>query len=191
MAAAADLDHRPRGQLAGGPAVDGQGRVQTTIFASRVGSDSSGYGVPTSLVREELGVAQGHRKTLLNALRPVADSFGRVVKLFSTSLQGDAWGGFFTMLADLGPQIQEAYGRAFISFLEALATILTVTAPYALRFADANATVIVTEREAIVWRASDEAIAAGVSPPFVVRPGLIVEMLALYDDLRRREAPRG
>lgn len=41
----------------GGPAVDGQGRVQTTIFASRVGSDSSGYGVPTSLVREELAGA--------------------------------------------------------------------------------------------------------------------------------------
>jgi S1-C subfamily serine protease len=41
----------------GGPAVDGQGRVQTTIFASRVGSDASGYGVPTSLVREELAGA--------------------------------------------------------------------------------------------------------------------------------------
>lgn len=73
------------------------------------------------------------------AMVALADSFGRVVKLFSTSLQGSAWGGFFTMLADLGPQIQEAYGRAFVSFLEALASILTVTAPYALRFADAIA----------------------------------------------------
>lgn len=66
----------------------------------------------------------------------LADSFGRVVKLFSTSLQGSAWGGFFNMLAELGPEIQEAYGRAFISFLEALATILTVTAPFALEFAE-------------------------------------------------------
>jgi S1-C subfamily serine protease len=45
----------------GGPAVDFQGRVQTTIFASRVGVDGQGYGVPTSLVREELGAATGRR----------------------------------------------------------------------------------------------------------------------------------
>ena len=38
----------------GGPAVDAQGRVQTTIFASRVGS-ASGYGVPSDLVHQELG----------------------------------------------------------------------------------------------------------------------------------------
>jgi S1-C subfamily serine protease len=37
----------------GGPAVDAQGRVQTTVFASRIGS-SSGYGVPSDLVRREL-----------------------------------------------------------------------------------------------------------------------------------------
>jgi hypothetical protein len=43
----------------GGPAVDGQGRVQTTIFASRIGSEASGYGVPTARVREELGRAAG------------------------------------------------------------------------------------------------------------------------------------
>ncbi|MGH3073243.1 MAG: MarP family serine protease [Gaiellaceae bacterium] len=38
----------------GGPAVDGGGHVQTTIFASRVGVAAQGYGVPTELVREEL-----------------------------------------------------------------------------------------------------------------------------------------
>jgi hypothetical protein len=43
----------------GGPAVDAQGRVQTTIFASRAGVDGQGYGVPTPLVREELGAASG------------------------------------------------------------------------------------------------------------------------------------
>jgi S1-C subfamily serine protease len=37
----------------GGPAVDAQGRVQTTIFASRIGSPS-GYGVSSDLVRREL-----------------------------------------------------------------------------------------------------------------------------------------
>ena len=37
----------------GGPAVDGQGRVQTTIFASRIGS-ASGYGVPSDHVRRAL-----------------------------------------------------------------------------------------------------------------------------------------
>jgi S1-C subfamily serine protease len=43
----------------GGPAVDFSGRVQTTIFASRVGVDGQGYGVPTRLVRETLAGARG------------------------------------------------------------------------------------------------------------------------------------
>jgi S1-C subfamily serine protease len=38
----------------GGPAVDIRGRVQTTVFASRVGVESQGYGVPTQLVRARL-----------------------------------------------------------------------------------------------------------------------------------------
>jgi S1-C subfamily serine protease len=37
----------------GGPAVDSAGRVQTTVFAARVGSDS-GYGVPAARVRRAL-----------------------------------------------------------------------------------------------------------------------------------------
>jgi len=42
----------------GGPAVDGQGRVQATIFAARVGS-ASGYAVPSELVRDALAEAGG------------------------------------------------------------------------------------------------------------------------------------
>jgi uncharacterized membrane protein required for colicin V production len=42
----------------GGPAVDAAGRVQTTIFAARVGSDG-GYGVPSSAVRHALASARG------------------------------------------------------------------------------------------------------------------------------------
>jgi uncharacterized membrane protein required for colicin V production len=42
----------------GGPAVDAHGRVQTTIFAARVGS-SGGYGVPSSAVRHALDGARG------------------------------------------------------------------------------------------------------------------------------------
>ena len=41
----------------GGPAVDALGRVQTTVFAARVGS-RSGYGVPADPVRQAL--ARGH-----------------------------------------------------------------------------------------------------------------------------------
>jgi S1-C subfamily serine protease len=40
----------------GGPAVDGQGRVQATIFASRVGS-AAGYAVPSAIVRDALSEA--------------------------------------------------------------------------------------------------------------------------------------
>ena len=38
----------------GGPAVDIRGRVQTTVFASRLGAEDQGYGVPTELVRAAL-----------------------------------------------------------------------------------------------------------------------------------------
>ena len=42
----------------GGPAVDIRGRVQTTVFASRVGVDNQGYGVPTDIVRATLADAR-------------------------------------------------------------------------------------------------------------------------------------
>ena len=40
----------------GGPAVDLKGRVQTTVFAARIGS-SSGYGVPPASIRRALAGA--------------------------------------------------------------------------------------------------------------------------------------
>jgi Trypsin-like peptidase domain len=43
----------------GGPAVDASGRVQSTIFAARLGS-TSGYGVPPSIVRSNLARAGTH-----------------------------------------------------------------------------------------------------------------------------------
>jgi S1-C subfamily serine protease len=42
----------------GGPAVDANGAVQTTVFAARV-SGSGGYGVPASIVRSALDSARG------------------------------------------------------------------------------------------------------------------------------------
>ena len=46
----------------GGPAVDERGRVATTVFASRVGTDA-GYGVPTAIVRDALRDARGPAST--------------------------------------------------------------------------------------------------------------------------------
>jgi hypothetical protein len=43
------------------------------------------------------------------------------------------------------------------------------------------------EREVLLARAAADAAAAGSPPPFSVRPGLVVEMLAFYDELRRRD----
>lgn len=43
----------------GGPAVDTAGRVQSMIFAARVGS-ASGYGVPSSIIRDDLARAGTH-----------------------------------------------------------------------------------------------------------------------------------
>jgi hypothetical protein len=42
----------------GGPAVDGTGAVEATVFAARVG-EAAGYGVPASAVRAALASAHG------------------------------------------------------------------------------------------------------------------------------------
>ena len=42
------------------------------------------------------------------------------------------------------------------------------------------------EREVLLIRAADAAAAGGDPPPFRVRPGLVAEILAFYDELRRR-----
>jgi S1-C subfamily serine protease len=42
----------------GGPAVNGQGEVETTVFAARIG-ESGGFGVPPSIVRNTLASAGG------------------------------------------------------------------------------------------------------------------------------------
>ena len=47
------------------------------------------------------------------------------------------------------------------------------------------------EREVLLRRAAHEAAAAGAAPPFRLRPGLIVQMLDFYDELRRREQTVG
>ena len=43
------------------------------------------------------------------------------------------------------------------------------------------------EREVMLSEAARDTAAAGVAPPFVVRPGLIAEMLVFYDALRRQQ----
>jgi S1-C subfamily serine protease len=44
--------------LSGGPGVDGQGRVRTTVFARRPG-ERGGYGIPSEIVRATLAQAEG------------------------------------------------------------------------------------------------------------------------------------
>ena len=45
----------------GGPAVDEQGRVHTTIFAARANASSGGYGIPAEQVRRALSAASAGR----------------------------------------------------------------------------------------------------------------------------------
>jgi S1-C subfamily serine protease len=51
------LRGRVRHGNSGGPAVNANGRVTTTVFAARIGA-SGGYGVPTSIVRDALQSAK-------------------------------------------------------------------------------------------------------------------------------------
>ncbi len=41
----------------GGPAVNGDGKVVSTIFASRTDSNRAGYGIPSRIVRRHLQLA--------------------------------------------------------------------------------------------------------------------------------------
>jgi len=47
----------------GGPVIDGQGRVLTTVFASTVSKDPGGYGIPNPVVRGALGDSAGEADT--------------------------------------------------------------------------------------------------------------------------------
>jgi S1-C subfamily serine protease len=48
----------------GGPAVNEDGEVVATIFASRADSDDAGYGIPSSLVRQLVDLAQERRNPI-------------------------------------------------------------------------------------------------------------------------------
>lgn len=74
-------------------------------------------------------------KIASRALIGLAGAFGQFTKRLSKSFQGKAWGDFFQMLADFGPRIMRAYGGAFIKFMEGMATIMVVMAPFALKLA--------------------------------------------------------
>jgi S1-C subfamily serine protease len=51
---------RVRHGNSGGPVVDGDGKVMTTVFAAAVGgAQPGGYGVPNAVVRTALGAARG------------------------------------------------------------------------------------------------------------------------------------
>jgi S1-C subfamily serine protease len=45
----------------GGPAVNEEGAVVATVFASRADSDNAGYGVPSTLVQQTVELAEERR----------------------------------------------------------------------------------------------------------------------------------
>ena len=47
----------------GGPVIDGQGRVLTTVFASTVSKEAGGYGIPNAVVRGALADSTGEADT--------------------------------------------------------------------------------------------------------------------------------
>jgi S1-C subfamily serine protease len=46
----------------GGPAVNADGKVVATVFASRVDSSNAGYGIPSQIVERHLDAAEGRKK---------------------------------------------------------------------------------------------------------------------------------
>lgn len=83
----------------------------------------------------------------------LAGGFGEFVLALSKSFQGPVWLEFFETLNAIAPRIMSAYGGAFISFLEAMASIMTALAPSAVLFAEGLAKL--ADRFA-KWAASEE-----------------------------------
>jgi RecB family exonuclease len=79
-----------------------------------------------------------------------------------------------------------AQSRATVVVLPELLTRDQFYARMRERMPDAPALLSGFSREVLLRRAARDASAAGAEPPFQLRPGLIVEILALYDELRRR-----
>jgi RecB family exonuclease len=75
---------------------------------------------------------------------------------------------------------------AGIDDMPAMVTRGGVYAHLAQRLAEAPPMLDELAREVLFKRAADAAVEQGDAPPFEVRPGLIPEMLALYDALRRQ-----
>ncbi len=70
--------------------------------------------------------------------------------------------------------------------LPSLGTRADLLDALAARLPDPPARLSGFDREVLLARAARETRAAGIEPPFTLRPGLVAEMLALYDALRRQ-----
>jgi RecB family exonuclease len=81
--------------------------------------------------------------------------------------------------------IEAARPRAVI--LPDFATVSELVRRFAERLPVPPQELTPEEREALLRVACRAVVAAGIQPPFRVRPGLIAEMLRFYDDLRRNQ----
>lgn len=81
-------------------------------------------------------------------------------RLLSTERRAIAWPG-------LGPR-----SDFYRDLASRLATAADVLSPF--------------DREVLLGRVAREVVAAGIEPPFAVRPALVAEMVALYDHIRRQ-----
>ena len=84
----------------------------------------------------------------------------------------------------LGPRQEDSAVRAII-----LPDLLTRAEWYGRmeRWADLRDRLSEIEREVLAAAAARDAVESGLVPPFRMRPGLVSEMLALYDGFRRRQ----
>ena len=83
--------------------------------------------------------------------------------------------------------IESRPSAAPATILPDFATVTEFVRRFADRLTDARRELGAEEREVLLRVACRAVIAEGIEPPFRVRPGLVAEMLAFYDDLRRHQ----
>lgn len=81
----------------------------------------------------------------------------------------------------------ERTASAPASILPDMATVPEMVGYFASRLPVSRRELTGEEREVLTGVACRAVIAAGIVPPFRVRPGLVAEMLRFYDDLRRNQ----
>jgi RecB family exonuclease len=115
---------------------------------------------------------------------PDLHAFRRAITILSSGAPSDLFTATAVVVPTRGAARQ--LRRALSGTVPELVTRDELYDSFHARLAAPPRRLLACEREVMLHASADEAIAAGVVPPFEIRPGLVAEMVRFYDQLRRQ-----